>query len=526
MFGRNRMKAGGKTKSDKREDRNWEDSKQGDIKREAQKQEDTKRGDAKQEEGRSEDIGLGEAEAAAAWTAEDEELDARLEELMKGTPDTSRKQKKKSFLIKPITFIKNICKSGAAYWKTAGKKKKIAIIAAFCVLFVLLSRCHSGKEDGGVPVMVEPLQSGEIKEELTVSGPVSGTDSVDVVSGLHAEVLTIQVKEGDRVKAGQTLALIDSSAIQKEVDIAQNTYDLAVSTYNEQQILAENGYAKACQDYETAKADFERTNVLFESGSVSRVEWENAKNKMDEAGRQTRTYTIKDGRPVANESYGYQVKEAEFQLEKKKEQLEDAVVTSPIDGTVVRVNAKVGRFADTIEDDKPMFIIDNLDILEMKINISEYSIGKVAVGQSVEISADILNGETVSGQVTAISPTGEEKGGGSTERVIPTTVRITEDDSRLIAGITARAKILLREAKDAWIVPAGALLEKEDGAFVAAEENGILKMIPVETGVEGDLNLQIVPKEEGTLAEGMNIVTNPSPDMTDGMKVSVLPSGL
>lgn len=74
----------------------------------------------------------------------------------------------------------------------------------------------------------------------------------------------------------------------------------------------------------------------------------------------------------------------------------------------------------------------------MEIKVSEYSIGKVAVGQEAEISADILDGETVRGQVVSISPTGEEKGGGSTERVIPTKVRIMDENTKLIAGITAQ----------------------------------------------------------------------------------------
>ena len=101
----------------------------------------------------------------------------------------------------------------------------------------------------------------------------------------------------------------------------------------------------------------------------------------------------------------------------KRQQLENAEIKSPIDGTVVRVNTKVGRFADTTENDVPLFVIENLDVLEMKINVSEYSIGQIKKGQEAVITADILNGREVKGVVTDISPTGEEKGGGSTERV-------------------------------------------------------------------------------------------------------------
>lgn len=68
------------------------------------------------------------------------------------------------------------------------------------------------------------------------------------------------------------------------------------------------------------------------------------------------------------------------------------MLKAPIDGTVVRVNTKVGRFADKMENDAPLFVIENLDQLELEIKVSEYSIGKVALGQEAEISADILNG--------------------------------------------------------------------------------------------------------------------------------------
>ncbi len=323
----------------------------------------------------------------------------------------------------------------------------------------------------------------------------------------------------------QLLATLDEKDAKKEVDIAQNAYDLAVTTYNEKQIEAENGYAKAKQDYDAAKANYDRTNVLFQSGSASQLELETASDALNNAQRDLKTFTLKDGRPVANESYSLQIENAAFELDQKKELLENTRVTSPIAGTVVRVNCKVGRFADKTDDDKPMFIIENLDVLEMKINVSEYSIGKVQIGQPVEISADILNGEAVKGEVTAISPTGEEKGNGSTERVIPTTVRIIDQNTRLIAGITAKAKIELQKAEDAWVVPVSALLQQPDGstAIVTIEDN-IAHMIPVTTGVESDIQVEVIPAEEGKLTEGMQIVETPAANLTDGMTVVAVPA--
>ena len=201
--------------------------------------------------------------------------------------------------------------------------------------------------------------------------------------------------------------------------------------------------------------------------------------------------------------------------------MEDTSRAAPIDGTVVRVNTKVGRFADdTGKEGEPMFIIENLENLEMEIKVSEYSIGKVAVGQKAVIRADILNGDTVSGEVTAISPTGEEKSGsGSKERVIPTTIRINDKNTKLIAGITAKAELTLNEVDHAWLVPISSVVDREDGAYIAEVNNGTIRWIPVERGIQSDIQMEIRPREESVLTEGMKIVMTPDITMTDGMEV-------
>ena len=226
-----------------------------------------------------------------------------------------------------------------------------------------------------------------------------------------------------------------------------------------------------------------------------------------------------NGQPAADDSYRLQIEKARFDYEKKLEELDDAKIKSPIAGTVVRVNTKVGRFADKMENEEPLFVIENLDVLELEIKVSEYSIGKVAVGQTAEISADILNGETVQGEVISISPTGEEKGGGSSERVIPTKIRILEDNTRLIAGITAKAQIILEEAKDALSVPVSAILSVGEETYVQVVNGGMIHWIPITVGVEGDVECEIIPAEGEVLDETTLIVSAPNAAYTEGMAV-------
>ncbi|MDD3252250.1 MAG: efflux RND transporter periplasmic adaptor subunit [Lachnospiraceae bacterium] len=432
----------------------------------------------------------------------DQEFEKELDTLL--TEDASGKQKRE--------------KKKRAPWS---RKKKIIIgVAALAVALVVVFRVIGGNKETVIPVVTAALEKGEVSEMLSISGPISGTDSAEVVSSLHAEILELLVKEGDRVSEGQVLARLDPTDVQKEVDIAQNEYDLAVANQEEAQRQAENGYGKAVQDRKAAELDYQRKSMLFEGGDVTQVELEAAKDALNDAKRQVSTYTLEKGKPVANRSYALQVKNAEYALEQKKKRLEETEVTSPITGTVVRVNSRVGRFADTVDDDKPLFAIDNLDKLEMKINVSEYSIGKVKVGQTAQIRADILGNETEQGVITSISPTGEEKGGGSTERVIPTTIQIQNTHTKLIAGISARAEIVLNEAKDAWVVPVSALLQKEDGTYLVTVQDHVVHMIAVESGVESDISVEV--RGEG-LTEGLLYVTAPDPTLEEGTKVADTP---
>lgn len=400
------------------------------------------------------------------------------------------------------------------------KKKRIEAVLAVAAAVCLAVRCTAGGSTlSQVPSMA--LAKGDVVSSLSLTGPVSGTDSADVVSNLHSEVLEIRVKEGDTVEKGQVLAVIDRTDAQKEVDVAQNAYDLAVSEYNESLRDTKIGYEKAKQDYSTASLNYERNKTLFEAGAISSAEFEAVGNALSDARRAVEGYRMENGQAVPDESYELKVKAAQFELDQKKRDLEDTEVKSPISGTVVRVNSKVGQFADKPEDEKPMFIIENLAQLEMELQISEYSVGDVSVGLPVDITADILNGKTVTGTITSISPTGEEKtGSASTERVVLAIVSIDKADSGLIAGITARASIVTERAEDVFKVPSSAVRTGEDGSSqiaVLKEGTGIVHFVSVDTGVESDLETEIIPIGE-ELTEGMTLLLTPD-GLTEGMEV-------
>ncbi|MEG2699568.1 MAG: efflux transporter periplasmic adaptor subunit, partial [Hungatella sp.] len=111
---------------------------------------------------------LGEADKS------EETFDAELQVLMQ--EDTSGKKKKKE-------------KKERKKWSK--KLKVVLAVAVIAALIVVIAAVSAGKNKAQEVVMTTSVVRGDMVENLSLSGPISGTDSVDVVSNLHAEVLEI-----------------------------------------------------------------------------------------------------------------------------------------------------------------------------------------------------------------------------------------------------------------------------------------------------------------------------------------------
>lgn len=434
-------------------------------------------------------------------------------------------------------------------------KKKIVIAAVFVIAVGTAAYAFtSKKEPVGLTVMTSPITRGEIRETISVKAPLEGKETIEVVSKLHHEIVKIYVQEGDTVKKGQVLAELDTSEIEKEIQSKENeialmkiqlsetnttgnkNYQIQKKQLDEKLDKSQKEYEKAVAERDDAKKEYENNKILYASGGVSKDTLDEKKLAYENAERAVATYNTEDGKVVAEpselaelektrevdneESLQKSIDNAVFELQRKKEDLEDCVIKSTIDGTVTRVNCKVGRFADETDDDKPMFVIENIENLQMKVDISEYDISKIQLGQKAEISADILKGKVAQGQVARISPTGEEKS-GTTERVIPIVIDVDRSSSEdLIAGINAKAVVEIAKNENALFVPAECIYDNGDQTYSVyrVNENNQIEILPVELGIEDDLNIEIISE---SLKEGDRVINSPDMSMTEGMSVIV-----
>lgn len=353
-------------------------------------------------------------------------------------------------------------------WKTFSKKKKflvVGVVLGFVLILNSMIGLFGSPEDMALMVKTGTSEMMDLRQEVSVKGTISGTDSANVYSSAPYRISEIMVKEGDTVVEGQILAALD----------AKNAH----TQYNQAAIAASD----AKRGYDTAAS-------LYAEGAISKSDFLSAKSAYQTASLALQSYNIEEA----------------------------SNVTSPIAGTVTRVNTSVGKLANG-SSSEALFVVENLENLQMKVDISEFDISKIKIGQTVEISAQVLGQEKVNGVVFAISPTGEIKNPGSSEMVIPIVIQIDKGETNLIAGVTAKAVILTNIAENVMTVPIDAIAEDvisgETSVFRINE--GLLTKLSVTILLEGDFNVAV----DGDIAEGDVVVLAPTFDMVDGMAVVV-----
>lgn len=401
--------------------------------------------------------------------------------------------------------------------KKISKKKLLifllVVVAGVSTIFFI----NKNKGSAEVFVNVAELEKKTIEQIISVKAPLEGIEKADVVSPLNYEILDIRVKEGDIVEKDQVLAVLDSEELEKQIAVEESQIELAELEQQDKIKTMQIEYDKALRNFKELEESYEQNKVLLESEIITKEAFDKIESSLVEARKSLESFNAVNGKVTSSPADLKRIEIQKQDLEKKKEDLDKVFIKSPINGTVTRVNVNLGRYAKDNEE-KAMFVVENLNKLQMKVSVSEYDIGKVRIGQEVEVYSDVMENETAKGVVARISPTAEQKDNNTMERVIPVVIDITQRPDSLIAGVIATAKIKVDKAENIFAVPSGAIIvdeENQNKVFMLKDDNSI-KSIIVETGLETDLETQIQGSE---LSEKIRIIVNPDLSLTDGMVV-------
>ena len=282
-----------------------------------------------------------------------------------------------------------------------------------------------------------------ISETLTLTGTAAALPNQDVrVSALvPGRIAALDVAEGDRVKAGQVLAMLDSRSYAQQI----------------QQAKAAEQQAKANLD--NAQLSTTRNEDLFQRGIAARKDMEDARTEQSVAAAA--------------------LQQAEAALELARLQLGRTEITSPLTGIVAKRFVSVGEQVDGTAA-QPIVEVANLDEIEFEGNAPSSYLVKIHAGEHVDLTAEAIAGQKFRGQVVAISPAVDPTTGVGLVRI-----RVPNSGGLLRMGMFLSAEIPIDTHARALVVPPQAIYRDEAGdsrVFVVSEDTATA--VPVKIGIQ------------------------------------------
>lgn len=250
-------------------------------------------------------------------------------------------------------------------------------------------------------------------EEVYAYGVIEARHHSTLSAKFPGKIERILVKEGERVRKGQLLALFEArelaaqlEAARAQVKVAEAVLAEALAGSRNQEIAqADEDVKAAAAELAKARLDWQRSDKLFSEGSLSQSAWEAARLRLDNAlaghsAARERLSLLREGtRQETIAVLKSRVDLAKAQVGQAEAALANARLTAPYDGVITRKHREEGEAMDI---GLPVMDISTLDDLYVRAEIDETDIGKIRVGQTAVVTADGFPGLEYTGRVVEI----------------------------------------------------------------------------------------------------------------------------
>ena len=378
---------------------------------------------------------------------------------------------------------------------------------------------------GPRPTVVETAtvtRVSSLQSFVTASGELVAVRSAEIGSSVMGRLVRLHVREGDRVRPGQLLAVIDpeqaaSVAAGAEAGTLATEADARVA--REQWEAAQADAAAAAARADEAQRSLARAKDLAGQGLLAQSQLDAAAAAADATRAQLAAARAAVQRTQQSRDAGAQrVAQARAEQRRTRDVLAKTRIEAPIGGVITRLEAEEGEMVVMGVQNQPgtiLMTISDLAAMNAEIKVSEADVLRVALGDMATITLDALPGETFRGRITDIGASAlPQIGVQAAAREFKTVVRL-ESPGPLRPGLTCDVEILVDERRDVLTVPLQALVERDTPAGrrtgVLVIENGRVRFTPVsKVGIIGGLSVEV----EG-LAEGTSIVAGPIQTLRD-----------
>lgn len=296
---------------------------------------------------------------------------------------------------------------------------------------------------------------GDDKGLVVASGHVEATE-VRVATEVAGTLASVEVEEGDTVKAGQVLARVDTTDLelalaaaraergQADADLRLRRAGSRREDIGEAQALVQRARA----ELEGAQQDFERMQGLLASGSGTEKARDDARARRDaaaasvQAARERLAKLRAGSRSEEIDASRARVAAADARIAQLDQQIRDAVVASPVDGTVTEKLAEKGELAAR---GTAVAVVADLVRPWLTVYVPETDLGRVRIGQEAEVRTD--DGQVRTGRIAAVAskaeftPKNVQTRDERVKLVYKLKIALPNGDGLFKAGMPAEARI-------------------------------------------------------------------------------------
>lgn len=367
-------------------------------------------------------------------------------------------------------------------------------------------------------------QHARIESTVSTNGKVEPAQWAAARAETAGVVRNISVQQGQAVRAGQSLVMLDTTAAQSDLAGAQAREQEARA---ESTIVTQGGKAAALADLsdkiktaqasvDVAQRNYDSLQRLVSQQAATKQQVERAKDTLDQAKLQLaaledqrRTLVTASDKAVAQAKL--QESQAAVALAQHRVHLGD--ITAPISGTVYQFNLKIGAY---LQPGDLVALIGELERVKVTVYVDEPDLGRVALNDPVSITWEARPGQKWAGHVDKL-PT--QVISLQTRTVGEVTTVVDNPSHDLLPGVTVNATIISRVVNDALSVPKAALRIIRGTSGVFKLENEKIVWTPVQTGVSDVNNVQIVSGLEPGDRVADRVISPADAEITNGMRV-------
>ncbi len=425
------------------------------------------------------------------------------------------------------------------------KKLILIVVLVLVVVGVTAGTIYRGQANV-IKVTTAVTSKQDLVSIVSGSGQIKPKTYVNIGATAFGRITKLNVKEGDRVKAGTVLATLEN--VQPEATVAAQSANINssrtdVNADEAAEATAQANIAAARADLEQRKLDYDRAKALYDDKLIAKQDYDSKKAVFDSV-----TATLAQRQASANQarantsSQRAKVLQAVASQRSNFDALDKTISRAPFDGLVTNVPVREGETMVTgIQNAQgsTLMTLADMSVITSEVKVDETDIVYIRLGQSADVTVDALPGRVFKGHVTEVgdqallrttgvatsqSTTGTEE--AKDFKVVITLDNVTDQaNDELRPGLSSTAKITTAQRTNVLVIPIQALVQRDvkeeqtlaanagkpavagsatttgakvkpvlvQGVYVLEDEKGKqrAKFMPVTTGVTGATDIEV-----------------------------------